>query len=105
MRLHKFIIPKNNPDDNPEVVVTEAQIKLIYLEAKGFNQQDAADHCGLSRGTAHNALTDFDEQTGCHNAQGRVGWALEHGLLILENELIVIAPKYVINGKNGDTEL
>ena len=94
MRQHKFYVPASSSDSKDEIVISEEQIKLIYLEAKGYNQQDAADYCGISRGTAHNALTDFDAQSNCHNAQGRVGWAIQHGVLIIENDQIVIAPQY-----------
>jgi predicted DNA-binding protein (UPF0251 family) len=98
MRQHKFFVPVSSSDPKDEVVISEEQIKLIYLEAKGYNQQDAADYCGISRGTAHNALTDFNAQSNCHNAQGRVGWAIRHGVLIIEKDEIVIAPQYCPTG-------
>jgi predicted DNA-binding protein (UPF0251 family) len=94
MRQNKFFVTTSNSDPNNEIIISEEQIKLIYLESKGYNQQDAADFCGISRGTAHNALTDFDAQSNCHNAQGRVGWAIRHAVLIIENDQIVIAPQY-----------
>ena len=100
MRQHKFFVPVSNTDPNEEVVLSEEQIKLIYLEAKGFNQQDAADYVGISRGTAHNALTDFNAQSNCHNANGRVGWMFRHEILIIENNRIVIAPQY--RSRNGN---
>ena len=48
----------------------------------------------ISHGTAHNALIDVNSQTGCKNAQGRVGWAILHRVLIIDNKRIVIAPEY-----------
>ena len=94
MRQHKFFVPISNSDPKEEVVISEEQIKLIYLEAKGYNQYEAAKLCQISRGTLHNALINFNSQTGCHNAQGRVGWALEQRILIVENRKIQIAPEY-----------
>jgi len=94
MSKNTFTIQTKNPDYNDEVVLTESQIKLILLEARGFNQHEAASQCMMSHGTAHNALIDVNSQTGCRNAQGRVGWALLHRVLILEDKQIVIAPEY-----------
>jgi len=102
MRQHKFFVPVSSSDPNDEVVISEEQIKLIYLEAKGYNQQDAADFCGISRGTAHNALTDFNAQSNCHNAQGRVGWAIRHGVLIIQDDEIVIAPQFLPTSGNPE---
>jgi len=94
MRQNTFTIQTRNPDYNDEVILTESQIKLILLEARGFNQHDAAKQCLISHGTAHNALIDVNSQTGCRNAQGRVGWALLHRVIVIENKQIVIAPEY-----------
>ena len=94
MRQNTFTIQARNSDYNDEVILTESQIKLILLEARGFNQHDAARQCMISHGTAHNALIDVNSQTGCRNAQGRVGWAILHRILIIENKQIVIAPEY-----------
>src|SRR4030095_4258607 len=94
MSQNTFSIQTKSPDYNDEVVLTESQIKLILLEAKGFNQHDAAKRCMISHGTAHNALIDVNSQTGCRNAQGRVGWAMLHKILLIENKEIVIAPEY-----------
>jgi len=94
MRQNTFTIQTRNPDYNEEVILTESQIKLILLEARGFNQHDAAKQCMISHGTAHNALIDVNSQTGVRNAQGRVGWAMLHRILVIENKQIVIAPEY-----------
>jgi hypothetical protein len=94
MRQNTFTIQTKNPDYNDEVILTESQIKLILLEARGFNQHDAAKQCMISHGTAHNALIDVNSQTGCRNAQGRVGWALLHRVIVIENKQLVIAPEY-----------
>lgn len=92
MPQNTFTIQTKSPED--EVILTESQIKLMLLEARGFNQHEAASQCMISHGTAHNALIDVNSQTGCKNAQGRVGWALLHRVLIIENKEIVIAPEY-----------
>ena len=94
MRHYTFSIQVKNPLAKNQVVLSESQIKFIYLEAKGYNQYDAAKLCQISRGTLHNALINFNSQTGCRNAQGRVGWALEQRILIVENSQIQIAPEY-----------
>src|SRR6187551_1618982 len=86
MRQNTFTIQPKNPDYNDEVILTESQIKLILLEAHGFNQHEAASQCMISHGTAHNALIDVNSQTGCKNAQGRVGWAILHRVLIIDNK-------------------
>jgi hypothetical protein len=94
MRQNTFTIQTKNPDYNDEVILNESQIKLMLLEARGFNQHEAASQCMISHGTAHNALIDVNSQTGCKNAQGRVGWAMLHKILVIENKQIVIAPEY-----------
>ena len=94
MRQNTFTIQAKSPDYNDEVILTESQIKLMLLEARGFNQHEAASQCMMSHGTAHNALIDVNSQTGCRNAQGRVGWAMLHRILIIENKQIVISPEY-----------
>jgi hypothetical protein len=94
MPQNTFTIQTKSPDYNDEVILTESQIKLMLLEARGFNQHEAASQCMISHGTAHNALIDVNSQTGCKNAQGRVGWAMLHRILIIENRQIVIAPEY-----------
>jgi len=94
MRHYTFSIQVKNPVVRDEVVLSESQIKFIHLEATGLNQYAAAKFCKMSRGTLHNALINFNSQTGCHNAQGRVGWALEQRILIVENREILIAPEY-----------
>lgn len=96
MRHTIFSIPVKNGSAVNEVVLTDSQIKFIHLESKGFTQDDAAKHFQMSRGTLHNALVNFNSQTGCRNAQGRVGWALEKGLLIVKNREIQIAPEYKV---------
>ena len=96
MRHYTFVIKVKNPVVSNEVVLSESQINFIYLEAKGFTQYEAAKHCRMSRGTLHNALINFNSQTGCHNAQGRVGWALEQRILIVKNREILIAPQYIV---------
>ena len=57
-------------------------------------ETELSDALQISRGTLHNALINFNSQTGCHNAQGRVGWAMEQRILIVENREIQIAPEY-----------
>ena len=94
MRQNTFTIQTKNPDYNDEVILTESQIKLMLLESHGFNQHEAASQCMISYGTAHNALIDVNSQTGCKNAQGRVGWAILHRILVIEDKQIVIAPEY-----------
>jgi hypothetical protein len=96
MRHYTFSIQVKNASAVTEVVLTESQIKFIHLEAKGFTQDAAAKYCDMSRGTLHNALINFNSQTGCRNAQGRVGWAVEQRILIVKDREILIAPEYKV---------
>jgi len=94
MRHYTYSIQVKNPIAASKVVLSESQIQFLLLEAKGFTQYAAAKFLKVSRGTLHNALINFNTQTGCHNAQGRVGWALEQRILIVQNREIMVAPEY-----------
>jgi len=104
MRHYTFSIQVKNPVSRNEVVLSESQIKFIHLESKGYNQYDAAKICQISRGTLHNALINFNSQTGCHNAQGRVGWAVEQRILVVEDREIKIAPEYRVRVESAFEE-
>ena len=90
----EWLIPASNIETEEDAWLYDIDIKILLLEARGCEQKEISIILDRSEKTIKNHIERINEQTGCHNPQGRVGWAFENEVLIVVKNCNVISPRY-----------
>jgi hypothetical protein len=101
----EWLIPKSKYETEEDVWLYDIDIEILHLESKGFEQPDIVKWTGKQKKCIKNHVESINEKTGCCNPQGRVGWALNNGVLFSnQNRVIVIALEYTKTESENEKE-
>lgn len=73
--------PKYTPPKNLNVDISEREIEVLKLIAKGYSNQEIADKLFLSKRTVDGHKARLFEKTGAKNAPNLIMFALKNGLI------------------------
>jgi DNA-binding NarL/FixJ family response regulator len=74
--------------------LSEREIQIVELVAKGLTNQEIAEHLDISKRTVDNHISNILTKTATGNRVALFRWALESGKVCLDNVNCCVLPPY-----------